>query len=81
MKAFGISRFQIRLMALLVVPGLVRRARFHGRKDMDQAGVCSALFNDLFNALIFPKVLATDEFDLQTILLGKPIGITADLLT
>ncbi len=63
-QAFGIGRFQETLMRLLVVPWFVRRTWFHGRKDMDQAGMCAALFNDLLNTLVFSEVFTANEFDL-----------------
>ena len=68
------------LAGRLVVPGLVGRAGLHGREDMDQSGMTSALFQNLLNPVFLADVAVTEELDAQAVVRGEFLGVAADLI-
>ena len=63
-------------MGGLVVPRLIRRARLHGREDVDQPRMVSALGEDLLDPRLLAECLElADKFDLQPRLGGEPLGV------
>ena len=49
----------------LIMPGTIRGAGFHGREDVDQAGLITPLSNDSLDPVFLTKgFVATDELDL-----------------
>lgn len=59
---------------LLVVPGVIGSAGFHGREDMDQAGIITPLSDDGLDPVFFTKgFVAPDELNLY-------IGLDSELL-
>ena len=68
------------LAGRLVVPGLVGRAGLHGREDMDQSGMTSALFQDLLNPVFLADVAVAEELDGQPVVRGELFGMVADLI-
>ena len=68
-------------MGGFVVPGPIRRARLHGREDVDQTRVVSAFGEDLFDPrLLAERLELADELDLQPRLGGEPLGVLPQLL-
>lgn len=57
MKTFALIWFKKRFACILVVPGLVGIAAFHGRKNMDESFCLSGVFDDCLDTVIFPEGL------------------------
>jgi hypothetical protein len=69
MQAFAIIRFQIRLVGLLVMPGLVAAARLHSRKNAHCARMLPALGQNRFHPILLPETLsAPHKFDLDPVI-------------
>lgn len=64
----------------LVVPGPERGAGFHGREDVHQAGMISALSQDRLDAGFLAEVLALDEVDGQAGFAGHLLGVGPEVL-
>ncbi len=70
-----------RFVGLLIVPGLEGRARFHGREDVDDAGMVASLGEDFLDPLFLAEILLlADELDLQTMLGGECLDVVPDLV-
>ncbi len=81
MQALARDGFKPCDVGLLIVPGSVRRTGFHGREDMHQSGVIASLSDNRLDALLLAKgLIAPDEFDVQTGLLGERLGMLAQLI-
>ena len=65
----------------LVVPGLEGGAGFHGREDVDDAGVLAALGKDFLDAIVFAEVLLADEFNLHVVFLGQGLDVFVDFIS
>ena len=64
-----------------VVPSVIRRTVFHGREDMDPAGMTAPFLEDLLDPLFFTKVFVrANESDFQTGLGSELPGMPADLI-
>ncbi len=81
MQTFRLGSFKGGLSTGLVVPGFEGGAWFHCRKNVDQTRVITALGDDRLDTLLLPKVVAPDELDDQTVLLGEYLGVSADLFS
>ena len=67
---------------LLIMPGLVAVTGFHGRKDMHQAGMATASFQNRLNAVFLAKILDfANKLYLDPILRGHTLGIGTDRLS
>ena len=77
MQAFAGDRFEIGLVRLFIVPGLIRRTGFHRRKEMNQSGMCPALFDDVANTIFLAEILLANKFDFQTVIGGNLFGVDA----
>jgi len=65
----------------LVVPGTIGGAGFHGREDMDQAGMITPLSDDGLDPVFFTKgLVAADELNLDTGLDGKLLSMVSQLI-
>lgn len=65
-QAFAVVRFQIRLVGLLVMPGLVAAARLHRPQNADYAGLFAALHQDFLDPIFLPETLpAAHELNLD----------------
>ena len=75
-QALAAIRAQESLPALLVVPGLVGGAGFHGGEDMHQAGVVSPLLDDFPDAVFLAEGLGlADVLDGESVVPGHLFGI------
>lgn len=82
MKTFPIGWLQEGLVCLLVMPGLVRGTRFHGREYVYQTGMRTPLCDDFTDSFLFAKRLfAPDKIDLKVVLLGNPFGVEPNLFS
>ena len=76
MQALPGGRLEEGSMGGLVVPRLIRRARLHGREDVDQTRMVTALGEDLLDPRLLAECLElADELDLQARLSGEPLGV------
>jgi hypothetical protein len=80
MQAFALIGFQECFAAGLVMPRLECRARFHRRKNPDQAGLITALCQDFFDAVFFSKVFLTNVFDLDAMIGSQFLGVLPNLV-
>jgi len=80
MKALAAIGFQKGSPGLLVMPGLVAVAGFHGREDMHQSGMRTPLLDNLVNAVFFSEILFADKLDFRAVLQSDTFGICANLL-
>jgi hypothetical protein len=64
----------------LVVPGLERAARFHGREDVNQPGLITACFEDFLDANLLAGMAVANEFNDQSVIRREPLGVVADLI-
>lgn len=80
MDAFRFGPSEKRSAGLFVMPGFERRTGFQGGENMDQPRLISTLGHDLFNPFFLPEVLFPNKFDLQTTLLGQPLGMETDFI-
>jgi hypothetical protein len=65
-QAFPRGGFQQGMAFTLVIPGAIRSAGFHGREDMDQAGVITPFGKDRLDSVFLAKgVVATNKLDLN----------------
>jgi hypothetical protein len=80
MDAFRFCPSEKRSAGLFVMPGLERRTGFQGGENMDQPRMISTLGHDLFNSFFLPEVLFPNKFDLQSTLLGQPLGMETDFI-
>ena len=66
---------------VLVVPGLVRRAAFHRRKNMHQSRVRAAGFEQFCDTLVFSEISEfADELNFEATFRGQLLGVFADAL-
>jgi hypothetical protein len=79
-QALRISGLEVGHARLLVVPGLERRTRLHGREDVDQTRVVAPFAEDLLDPLLFTEVALANELDLQTVVLRQALGVGPDLV-
>lgn len=79
-EAFRLRTPKKRLASLLVMPGLERRTGLHGGEDMDQPRMIPSLGDDLLDPFFLTEVLLSDEFDLQSILLGQLLRMETDFV-
>ena len=78
-KAFARIILEKGFSGLLVMPGLISRAGFHGREDMNRAGLFATLFDDVLDPGLFTeRIELTNELDLSTVLLGDTLSILPD---
>ena len=76
MQALAGGGFQTGMVGMLVVPGLERGARLHGRKDMNQTGMVTALGEDALDTLFFSKgLVVADKLDFQACLTSQLLGV------
>lgn len=69
------------MVGALIMPGTKRRAGFHGREDVDQAGVIAALVDNGLDSRFFAECLMpSDELDRQAGLASKLLGVFSDLI-
>ena len=62
----------------LVMPGAISGAGFHGREDMDQAGMITPSSDDGLDPVFFTKgFMAPDVLNLDTGLGGKLLGMVS----
>jgi hypothetical protein len=79
MQAFPTIGFQEGLAGGLVMPGLIRGARFHGRENMDEPGMPPALVENGLEAIFFPELFQfADKLDLKAMLLGDRLRMGPD---
>lgn len=78
-QAFARIRFKKSAASRFIVPGLIAGAGFHGRKDVNQALVVTALFNYLANQCFFADIGFAQVFNFKPCFLGKALGVTTDL--
>lgn len=65
-----------------VVPGTIRRAAFHGGKDMHKTRMISAFFDELFNPHFFSKrFVRANKFKFDSLLLDEMLDIEAQFFT
>ena len=65
----------------LVVPGAIGSAGFHGREDMDQAGMITPLSDDGLDPVFFTKgFVAPNELNLDAGLNGKLLSVVSQLI-
>jgi len=81
MQAFATIRPPEGAMRLLVVPGLIGVAGFHGRDDMDQAGMVAADREHLGNDLFLADVVLGNVFDGNAGSTGQRGSAVADAIT
>jgi hypothetical protein len=74
-------KFESRPTALLVVPGFETFARFPGGEDVDQAGMTTALCEDLGDPFFRTETFAFQILNFQTGLAGQQDGVVAHLIT
>lgn len=79
MQTFCILWFKERSMALFLMPGFVGWARLHGRKYMYKARMIASLGDNFLDTFLFSAVLATDEFNLQPMLLSQSFSVKWNL--
>jgi hypothetical protein len=78
-QAFAVIRFQVGLMALLVVPGLIAAARFHRRHDANHSRFFPALVQHRLDMLLLTEfLLASNEYDLDVVFGGDTLDILPD---
>ena len=78
MEAFARGGFQRGVAGLLVMPGAIGGTGLHGREDMDQAGMITALGEDGLDTVFFAKgLVATDELGCQTRVGSQLLGMVA----
>ena len=65
-QTFALIGFQKGLAALLVVPRLKCRTRFHGSKDPYQSGMLATFGQHLFDSVFLAKVPFANKFDLDS---------------
>jgi hypothetical protein len=75
MQTFAAVVLEKRFVGILVIPGLIARTWLHCREDMHQAGMRTALNNDILYALFLAKVLFADEVDGKAVLSGNCFSI------
>lgn len=80
MDAFRFGTSEKRSAGLFVMPGFERRTGLQGGENMDQPGMIPTLGHDLFNPFFLPEVLFSNKFDLQTTVLGQPLGMETDFI-
>ena len=73
--------FQIGALGLLVVPRLVRRARFHGRQDGDQTRLIATFFKNLLDQPFFPGFVVADTFNLDVVFGCQLLCVLFKLIT
>jgi len=81
MKTFPIGGLQKGLVRLLVVPGLVRGTRFHGREYVYQTGMRTPLGYDFTDSFLFAKRLSSDKLDIKFVFLGNTFGVEANFFS
>jgi hypothetical protein len=79
-QAFAAVAFEICFAGLFVVPGLVAGTRFHGREDMDKAGLRAAFSDNLLDALLLAKILFADKINGKVILGSNLFGVFPEVL-
>jgi hypothetical protein len=68
------------LASLLVIPGFITGARFHGRKDMHKTRMRPTLFHNSLDTGLFTKLLElADELNLNALLFGNTFSILPEL--
>jgi len=80
MDTFRFGPSEKRSAGLFVMPGLERRTGFQGGENMDQPRMIPTLGHDLFNPFFLPEVLFPNKLDLQTTVLGQPLGMKTDFI-
>jgi hypothetical protein len=80
MDAFRFGPSEKRSAGLFVMPGFERRTGFQGGENMDQPRMIPTLGDDLFNSFFLPEIPFPNKFDLQTPLLGQPLGMETDFI-
>lgn len=81
-KALTISGLQEGFVCLLIMPGFVRRARFHGGEDVYQTRMRTPLGNDFTDAFLFAKRLsALNKIDLKFVFLGNLFSVESNLVS
>jgi hypothetical protein len=80
MEAFRFGPSKKRFARIFVMPRPKRGTGLQGRENMDQPRMIPALGHDLFNPFFLPKILFPNIFDLQTMLLGQPLGMKTDFI-
>ena len=79
MQTLPTVRFQEGLAGFLVMPGLIRRAGFHGREDMHEPRVGAAMPENGLDPIFLPKAFQfADKLDLKTVLLGQGVDVGPD---
>jgi len=81
MQAFRLGGLEISLAGSLIMPRFKGGAGLHCREDMNHTGVIAPLVNNRLDAFFLPEIVAPDEFDVQSILTSKLLGVCTDLLT
>jgi len=65
----------------LVMPGSISGTGFHGREDVDQAGMIAPFrYHGLDPVFLTKGLVATDELDLNASLAGELLGMVAQLI-
>jgi len=80
-QTLAVSRFEKGLVGLFVMPWLIGLTGLHGGKDVHQSGLGAAPFEDLADAVFLSEILLADEFDLQTVFFGYPLGVIAQFIS
>src|SRR5664279_4952984 len=72
-------RDDLRVAVRSGMTGVIDRRRFFDRKDMDQARMGAASFQNLSHPIFLPKVLPHDHFDLHAVLPRQPDDVLPHL--
>lgn len=80
MQAFAAIMLEKGSAGLFVMPGFIAGAGFHGREDMDKAGLRAAFSDNLLDALLLAKILFANEVYGKAVLTGNLFGIVPNLL-
>ena len=81
MQTFAWYCFERCFVSLFIVPGLISSTWFHRRENMYKPCMRTSLFDNIFNAIFFPKILFTDKIDFQTVFFSQLLGIKANLFS
>ncbi|MCZ2074887.1 MAG: hypothetical protein LC130_07785 [Bryobacterales bacterium] len=80
-QTLAVVRPQVRLAALLVVPGLVGRAPLHRREDAHQPGLLPAQGENLLHPVFLPHIALAQKLNLDPVGRRQPLGVLAQLIS
>ena len=80
-QALAGDRFEQGFAADLLVPGAIGGTALHGREDVHQTGMITALGKDRLNSILLAKRLElADKLDLEPSLRGQSLGVRTDFI-